>query len=264
MCLGVAKRQIIAAGQQDDPDNVTYLLEPLEKDYRIFPLSAASIRDRRMALKAAILARNGSYESVITAGLTDILGSLFVHWRPMNYNHGEVTSNTNYPAFSPPRNVPCKLIQTLDGIMPGTRSVGYIRIQDDGNPILTGEKVMVDAGVNGIEEVVRVTGTHQYGGLYWFTGVFRKTHDPGVYSATSPFIRWTSNQRHSMVVVASSVLTNPYLLNQVHEFMRKTMPVVSTWVVCAETSSGHVGPFKIGVSPIGQTPLCSASIPTSY
>jgi len=261
MCFGVAKRQLIAAGQQDDPDNATYLLDPLEKDYRIFPLSTASEHDRRATLKAAILARNGSYASVVTAGLTNILGSLFIHWRPMNYGASEVTSNTTYPAFSPPPTVPFKLIKTLDRIFPGLRMVGYVRVQDDGNPILIGEKIMIDAGANGIEEAVTVIGTYAYGGLFWLFAMFVNTHEPNVYGCTSPFVRWNCNQRHSMVVVDTSVLSNPFLLNQVHEFMRKTMPVVSTWIVCNETSAGYVGPFNVGQGLIGQTPINNVALP---
>jgi len=82
MCLGAAKRQLIAAGQQDDPERVTYLLPAIEKDYRIRPLTTDTEHDRRVALKTAMLARNGALESVIVDGLTNILGDLFtVHRR---------------------------------------------------------------------------------------------------------------------------------------------------------------------------------------
>lgn len=262
MAFGAAKRQLIAAGQQDDPDNATYLLPALEKDYRLHPMSTDSEHDRRVALKAAMLARNGALETVITAGLNEILGDLFINWRPMQrLDLVEVTTNTTYPAFSPPRNIQYKLIRINDRIFPGSQTVTYTRTLDEGNPIAIGDKVMVDPGRNGIEELVVVTATP---GPLSFTATFTKTHDPSAEATTMPVIRWTCNQRHSMVIVDVSVLTNPTLLGRVHEFMRKTMPGVSTWIVCNETSPGYVGPFNSGEGLIGQTPIGNTALPTEY
>lgn len=57
-----------------------------------------------------------------------------------------------------------------------------------------------------------------------------------------------------MVIVDDSVLANAYLVNRVHEFMRKTMPSTSTWIICKESSDGFVGPFTVG-DTVGQTPI---------
>lgn len=251
-CFGVARLQIQAAGAQDDPSQVSYLIDALEKDYRLYHSPDDTLSDRRAALTAAISGTSGSYESAIVAGLTALLGASFVHWRPMNNDPLlEVSLNTALPVHSPSRLTTIKKILITDRIFPGAKTVQYTRLLDDGNHILTGESLVVSAGNLGLEEVVTVTT----GGASSFTATFTKPHSAGTRAITGPFCRWISNQRHSLVVVAPAVMTDSYLLNKINEFMRKTMTSVSTWLICTETAPGYVGPWVIGTAEIGRTPI---------
>lgn len=252
MCFGAARLQLQAAGAQDDPTQVSYLIEELERDWRVYHAPDATLGERRAELAYRMAASSGAFDTAITAGLTALLGALFIHQRPMNLDPLlEVSSSSTFPTHSPPRNTPIKKITINDSISPGSALVPYTSELNDGNSLLIGEKLIVDPGLLGIEEIVIV----EYADSVKFAATFTKPHTSGTHATTGPFCRWWSNQRHTMVVVDSSVLTNSNLLTKVHEFMRRTMPAVSTWVVCSETSPGYVGPWIVGSSLIGKTPL---------
>jgi len=252
MCFGAARLQLQAAGAQDDPTQVSYLIDALESDWRVFSAPGATIGERRAALAFAMASATGSFTAAVTAGLTVLLGSLFVHFRPMDRDIlDEVSSNTTFPIHSPPVGTAIKSIVITTAIMPGVLTVNYTRVIDDGNGIFPGEQVVVNPGVNGMEDVVEVTASTPT----TFTATFTLPQDANIPARTGPYTRWTSNQRHSLVVVDESVLTNNTLLVRTHEYMRRVMPSVSTWIVCAETIPGVVGPFTVGQGLIGQTPL---------
>jgi hypothetical protein len=252
MCLGAARLQLQAAGAQDDPTQVSYLIDELEHDWRVYHAPNATLSERRAELVYRMAASTGALDAALTAGLTALLGSLFVHQRPMNLDPLlEVVPSATFPPHSPNRLTPIKKVTITTSIAPGTVLVPYTSDLNDGNPLLAGEKLIIDPGLLGIEEIVVI----QYADSAKFSAAFTEPHTSGTHATTGPFCRWWSNQRHTMVVVDSSVLTNSYLLTKVHQFMRRVMPAVSTWIVCAETSPGYVGPWVVGVSLIGQTPL---------
>lgn len=277
MCFGAARLQIQAAGAQDDPTQVNYLISELEKDWRIYPPPGATLGERRAELAFKQGFANGALETAIEAGLSALLGSLFVNWRPMDRaTYNEVTLNTTYPVHSPLRRTVIKKITINDVIFPGIQTVSYTRLLDDGNPILTGETIVVEPGRNGLEDIVTVTAAT----ATTLTADFDLPHDAGVPATTGPMIRWTSNQRHSMVIVHPDVLANNTLLTKVHEFMRRVMTAVSTWIVCPEMltadpvyswypmqegmPTGIVTSFRVGEGFIGQTPIGSSARTAGY
>ena len=251
MSFGAARLQLQAAGAQDDPTQVSYLIEALEKDWRLFAGPVMTLADRRAALVAAMAASYGATNLAVVAGLTTILGTRLIGYRPMSETLGEISRNSVYPPHSPATNAPIRKIQFNTAISVGLQTVDYTRLIDDGNVIQTGDVLVVEPGRNGVEEYVTVLAASWLS----FQAVFSRPHDIWTRATTGPFCRWTGNQRHSLIVVDSSVLTDSVALSKVHQFMRKTMPVVSTWAVCAETSPGYVGPFEVGAGLIGQTPI---------
>src|SRR5512137_2923242 len=50
MCFGASRLQLQAAGAQDDPEQVNYLIDALEKDWRLRPWPNDTLTDRRAAL----------------------------------------------------------------------------------------------------------------------------------------------------------------------------------------------------------------------
>lgn len=277
MCFGAARLQIQAAGAQDDPTQVSYLIDALEKDWRIYPPPGATLDERRAELAFKQGFANGALETAIEAGLSALLGSLFINWRPMDRaTYDEVTLNTTYPIHSPLRRTVIKKITINDVIFPGIQTVSYTRLLDDGNPIITGETIVVEPGRNGLEDAVIVTAAT----ATTLTADFDLPHDAGVAATTGPMIRWTSNQRHSMAIVHQDVLSNNTLLTKVHEFMRRVMPAVSTWVVCPEMltadpivpwypiqenlPTGIVKSFRVGEGRIGQSPIGASARVAGY
>lgn len=252
MCFGAARLQIQAAGAQDDPAQVNYLLDEIERDWRVYSPPGATLAERRAELAFRMAATSGATDAAVRAGLTALLGQLLINYRSMNSEMlDEVSLSSTTPEHSPSRATPIKKITLLNSILPGANIVSYTRELDDGNPILIGENLVVAPGLRGQEEIVLVT----YVGSGTVGAYFQNPHGALTRAITGPFCGWSSNQRHSLIVVDSSVMTNSILLAKIHEFMRRTTTAVSTWLICPEASSGYVGPWVIGSALIGQTPI---------
>lgn len=258
MCLGIAQLQIEAAAAQNDPQQISYLLAEVERDYRIVPPHDATLAERRDALEAAMTAAHGALTTVIFTGLTSILGDDFVYWRPTDLLT-EVTPSTSAPVLVSAKTA-IKLVQLAGPILPGTRTVAYTRVLDDGNPLMTNERIFVEPHNLGLDELVTISAVLTSPNR--ITATFTKVHENGTYATTAPVSRWVSTKCHSLVVVTSSVLSNATQLAQIHRFMRKAMPVSNTWAICSETGTGVVGPFQVGIGRIGQTPISTTVIDT--
>lgn len=256
MCLGIAQLQIDSAAAQGDPNQVNYMLAEVEKDFRLVPKWGATLEQRRAALETAMTASCGAITSVVFAGLTAILGSDFIYWRPMD-RATEVTLSTASPVFVSPR-TPIKLVNILTLIMPGSRVVEYSRVLDDGNPLLNGERITIDPAKSGLDELVTVTEATPT----TFRATFAKPHGANTEASTAPLTRWCSTAAHSMVVVSAATLSNPEKLAEIHAFMRKVLKTSNTWCICAESGTGVVGPFTVSGGRVGQTPIGNSAIAT--
>lgn len=260
VCYGVAQLQLEAAGAQDDPDQISYLLSDVERDYEILAPVNATLAERRAALKTAIEAHYGAITSVIFDGLEEICGDLFYYWRPMDFD--EVSLDAVPPLD--PYTKPIRIIslQGLTGhgiIWPGAQTVTYSRLLDDGNGISQGETLTVDPHNPGLTERVTVTAAT----ATTITATFTKVHEINTKATTGPYPLWRSNKCHSMIVVNDSVLDNQTQINAIHAFMRKCMPASNTWAICQSTGippGKYVGPFDGDLNRIGQTPIAASQI----
>jgi hypothetical protein len=96
MGLGVAQLQQEAAADQRNPQNATAMLPELETDYQIIPQLGQSENERQLTALAASLLESGQLEANINTGLTAILGSDFINWRPLDIdNEVMVTDGDN-------------------------------------------------------------------------------------------------------------------------------------------------------------------------
>lgn len=237
MCLGIAQLQLEAAGAQDDPDQISYMLAQVEKDYQIVAPSLATLAERRAALKAAMTAAHGALATVVFDGLETLLGDDFLYWRPTDFAD-EVELATTTPTFVP-YSTPIKLVTLNALIWPGTRTVSYTReLQDGDNYLQPGDKLTVDPGKPGMTEMVTITETSVVRDPVTLvvtgqtlTATFALPHDSGVGATTGSQPLWVSTKCHSIVVVRSAVLDNPTQLAEIHLFMRKCMTASSTWII---------------------------------
>lgn len=230
VAFGVAQLQLEAAAAQSDPQQTTYLLADLERDYQLKPLPYDSENVRRAALAAVMDVGRGATRAEIESGLSAILGDLFVGCRWLDAETEAVTFPTMRGYFVPPGN-PIRHVRITDRILPGERTVHYTPILTDGIPLRVGDWLVVDPGQYGLEERIDVRAAT----ATTFTASYAYVHEPGARATTAPWPHWGSTKRHTVVVVNSSVLFNRRQLSQAEWFMRRKMTGVSTWVFCAGT-----------------------------
>jgi len=270
MCFAAAQMQIDCAAAQDDPNQANYLLEALERDYKILVPHGATIEERRTELLAAQLAAAGSRRSVIQDGLFAILGDELLGWRFMKLDpsdeNSEVKLHTLTPVFVPPTTT-VKVIQFTETIMPGEQIVAYKWITRPTSGLTKGDKFTVDLATFSTKETVTVDPV-SFGRL---RATFTKPHNPGVTATTAPQPFWSSTKSHCMIVVSDLVLNDPTLIAKVHAFMRKALPATATWALCQTVNApygAYTGPFTVGYGGmggrIGQSPLSPlTSIPVA-
>ena len=255
MAMGTAQLQLEAAASQRDPEQVTYLLDDLERDYQLKPLPTDSVNMRRSALAAIMAVGRGATRAQVEAGLTALLGSLFTGCRWIDLETEAATFPVMRGYFSP-ASTPIRHVRINERILPGSRTVSYSPILTDGIPLKVGDWLTIDPGQYGLEERVDIRAAT----ATTFTASYANTHEVGARATTAPWPHWGSTKRHTVVVVDSSVLFIPRLRAQVEWFMRRTMTAVSTWTLCAGTveaptyfqvaSDGAIGgPPIMGLEP---------------
>lgn len=242
-CLAAAQAQIDLAAAQDDPTTVTYLVDDLCKDFKVYPPSGSTLEQKRVLLAAAMSYANGCALATVRAGLLAILGDGYIHARPMSGT--EIVSYPATPIPLLPATTPFKLIEFDEIIWPGLRTVAYSRLLDDGNQVTTGEQLTIAIGKPGIEETVTVVSAGGTPESPTLTATFARAHEVGENGITGPHSNWLGNARHWLISVEESVLTNAPLLASANEYLKKTLTSASTWVFC-RASTGDIYSFAVG------------------
>ena len=254
MCLGSAQAELDRASGQRVPSMCSEFISGLEDQYELVPSSDSSLNDRRNALAAAMLLRNGARIDAIEDGLRGILGSGFVAYivarnvSPLDRNSG---------AFKPP-NTPISVIQTGDVIMPGAVTVSFAHCAGDKEVLKAGDVLVFEPNINGIAEPVQLTSATGDGSAGTLTATFAKPHSSGCLATTAPWPLWISYQRHVNIIVTSAVINSAPLMRKIRRFMAKWSRVVTTWDTVPENSHGahQAGPFYPNsglpnITPIG-------------
>lgn len=171
--------------------------------------------------------------------------------RVIGVGEGVATQVRVYP-YPPlvPDTTPIKHVRFLEDVMPGTATVSYEMILSDGNPLFVDEELTVEPGRLGQQERVTVTAAPT---TTTFTATFARPHESGSRATTAPWANWQSTKQHSLVLVKSTVLTNPTKLTQINTFMRKIMPATHTWLTTTGDGA-YVDQFVVG-STVGQYPI---------
>lgn len=267
------------AGEADLPSRVHPELFPIrEAEHGIVPPAGADYASRRRALIEAAKIPSGGHRFEIETALRSLLGSGFVFYRTIKNSERVL-----YPAWmgDSPMNlklpgVPRTLIKVThtrgtNGLLPGISTINtsievlytpVIPVSSEVPLFQGGEQLVVEPEISARCERVTVTDggvDSTYGP--WLRAVFTHAHEPNAHATTSPFPFWVSNQRYALIVVKPEVASNPVLVSRIHALMRKLARAVSTWAVVESTGLNTAGPFKIGESPLGYTPLGTITFP---
>lgn len=266
--LGLAHLTLIHAGRQIDPSCVYEYLADREAEWQIVPEPDATLLERRAVLASRMLLPRGARRGAVVDALAKLLGADFIFYRttkPSEIATWPVALGDQPMLLATPA-VPFKLYQLAQPISFGLGSpqfVSYGTLRDAlvQPPLRVGDTLVVNPEDIGRAETVTVTGLMSGK----FQATFTNPHNPGSTLSTSPWPAWASTQRVDLVVTSATAAVDPTKRKQIGELLERILRGVSVWQVGAVTGGGPfggtAGPFKVGVSPIGATPLGLIAFP---
>lgn len=247
------------AGNQSDPAETLEMMPWLEKDHRIIVPMTASIAERRAVLKARAMAGKGARRESVENQLRAVLGDDFVAYRPVNESeqHTWPLPQGASPGVYTRTDIAPKHFRVLYGnTILGSDWVGYEAIADDTEVMDIGDIASMNAGDLENAERVTVTDTRVSAlGVLEFQATFSLYHTLDMLISTGPFPAQMSTRRFSFVVVSAAASVDPVKRAKVDEVMNRIARGVSSWAVVQESAPGVIGPYIIGVSPLGTTPF---------
>jgi hypothetical protein len=248
------------------PGDVTDLLDAQEEEYGLIPSPTASLTSRRRALAARMLLPGGAGRLNVENSLRALLGGRFIAYRTARPSERAVwpadlagaSQNLALPT------VARKLVRVVPAVSVGLgapQAVAYapvdpIPADGDVHTLDVGDRVFVEPELLARAELVTVAALGaDPSGAPTLTATFQHAHEPGCLATTAPLPTWTSTQRFSLVVVEALAALDPEVRRQVHELMDRIARGVSTWAIVQATAPHQAGPFILGKSPLGATPL---------
>ena len=270
--MGLARAQycLEKAWNQLLPSKVTDLLDQREAEYGLIPGPFDSTDTRRRALVARKLLPAGATQNNIENALRALLGADFIAYRPTKTTEAVNTpTNATDQPINFQRSTAAPKVVTLGADISiglgSPQAVGYTKadlplhpgLSPSANYIQVGDKLVIEAGRFGLEEVVTVSACTSS----TFTATFNKAHQAGAVCTTQPWPRWSSTKRYSLIVVSAAAAVDPVKRKAIDDLMGRMARNVSTWAIVASTGGGTTGPFTIGSSPLGATTLGSVAYP---
>lgn len=268
--IAMARHAVQRAYDNANPLLAYETLPLLEREYQLVPGPNDTITDRRNALAARMLLPLGAGRTNVTNALTTLLGSDFKYYRTTKN-----TERVNYPAtggaspgnFVDPRTV-IKRFTVFGNISVGLGSPQWaelIPIEDDTPMPVIGDRYVVDPETLGLTESVIVLDADQAGETgKRINATFTKPHSNGRVLTTQRYPYWTSNQRHSLVIVTRACAENADKRRQINELMRRIARGVSRWDIVPDLDGSHTAPFTAGDTVLGRVEYAHAGASIAY
>jgi hypothetical protein len=269
--LGLAAETLQRAGNEANPIYCTELLPKLEIDWRTNPAPNATMHERRGLLAAAMAVKGGDSIESITAGLQGIIGSglLTIIQQPVSGTWGgggvypapvDLQDVDGGPGLFAPLGSRYKTVRLLGHVAKvGFQSVDYEYVDGDTEPLVPGERLLLNPGEFGRMEAITVISGSSAPGYpelaqpLWAN--FALPHGPDDLATTMARPVWTSYRRFLHIVVSDEVLTNRPLCQRCNEFIGKTVGHGVQWALVAASGNGTTGPFTVGMSNVGEAPI---------
>jgi hypothetical protein len=266
MAAGEARDTLERAENQSGPKTVHEMLPVQEGMYGLAPGPYDSANDRRAVLEARYKVALVPSPQNVTQALRLTLGDDFVAWVP-----NQVTDPS--PALIP--TALCKDVTARFKVITLRTRVliagAPIRVLYEQSKITGGdtmalqdqEFIVVDPGLNGIQEAVKVTAPSERDSstdpdkrVGEFTATFTVGHDLGAIALTQSFPNWSSYKKNSLVVVKNGKAHDPLIVAKVADLLSRMLGGTSTWDVVQENPApGSAGPFLVGQPCIGTVPI---------
>lgn len=254
MGLGRAAAAIERAGSATDYGKIYELIPVAEKDWGAKPGATATIAERRTGLQRQYRINRGSRPESLDDELATLLGDDFIAVRAVAPD--EAVSNIDDGPYNFTRiELEPKIVTLAEPVgtlgVPLTVAYSY----DDNLPavlIQKGDVLTVQPENTGLAEVVTVTGATSSS----LTATFTKAHDAFCYATTGHWPNLWSTQRFLYVVVTEEAAADFETRRKIHELMHRLVRATTQWAIVEEPLIGAlIGPFTVGVSPIGSTPI---------
>jgi hypothetical protein len=268
--LGLAQDTLRRAGNEANPLYCTELLPRLEIDWRVNPPPDATLSERRGLLAASMAPKGGDRIAAITLGLQGIIGDGLLAVVPQEMPlYGEaygaiypapadLTQVDGHPGNFVPLGNRYKAVRLIASVDVGYWAAYYRYVAGEVEPIAVGETVTINPSGCGRIETITVVDSTAPGypdevGIFWAT--FLKTHEPDDHCTTAASPYWISNRRFLYIVVDADTLASPPLCQRCHDYLAKAVGRAVRWALVDSSGAGTSGPFLIGSSPIGHTPI---------
>lgn len=251
------------AKNQRRPKRVVEMLAAQERQYRLSPAATDSTDDRRGELGARKLISRGSRAESINAALASLLGSKFIALRA--FTTAEMATFPASPgavgAWDDPTTLG-KYFRLLSNV--SFTGVGvtftYEPLLNDGSRAEVGDILAVEVENVSMAEAVTITATDHTLTPLQATATFARAHGAGA-TVRSHAPVWTSTKRSYLVVVSDAASVDDPTIRKINALMGRIVRCASTWAIVKASSLTTLGPFTVGVSPVGSVPIGTISIP---
>lgn len=259
MTVARAQAELERARNQADPLKCYDLLAAHLADYGVVVEPDATLAEKRAAFAAAKQIPLGPRRGNVEYQLRTALGDDFVAW--VTTDAGPETSFPDHPwqwqgIFNDP--ALWKTIRLRDSIaFTGTSMlVEFEHVSGDDGGLIVGDKLLVEPGELGQQELITVTQRFTTS----FRTTFRRPHGAGAIAIRRPWPFWCSNSLRSAVVVRNGRASDPTVRSTATRVLRKLLGNSSTWAVVEENPvAGTAGPHVPGSVIPGITPLGALS-----
>lgn len=115
----------------------------------------------------------------------------------------------------------------------------------------------------GLAEKLTIVAVEGAGATRRLHATFSNAHDAGAAATTGVTPIWWSNCGHLLVVVTAAAALNAELCGQVDEFLTRHAKGGTTWSIVEPTTGGAatIGPYTLGLSPLGAVTVGSVAFP---
>ena len=266
-CTALARSLMLAsvrallnhANGQHHPLTTVDMLADVEGMYGIIPIYSQSEEDRRHILAARELISQGPKRTSLNTIFQKLLGSAFVSVRAIDQSETVITPSTpgTVGAWADPSR-PSKVFELTNGIAYTGTDIEFVyqhRGTDDGTRLVANDSVCLQLENDGLAENVTITSVSDADGVLTATaGTVLNSHDYGASVTTyAPII--SSNQRSLIFVLTPSAARDAQNRRDVEDILQRTLRGITTWSIIESTAPTLAGPWILGTSRIGITPL---------
>ncbi len=246
---------------QKHPAKAVEMIPALERQFRLVPTHGQSEEDRRNALKARkLLSRGPRRESLESAIAATVGADNFVSLRVVDASEAEQwpAAPEDVGAFDAPSRAQKQFLMLTHVSVLGAVVFSYEHLgDDDGSRILKGERYCFELENSGLAEAVDITSADP--DTMVAIATFTKSHGVGASIASyAPLV--TNTQRTLIVGLTSTAARDPVIRRKLDDLLRRMARSITRWFIVEETTTGEAGPFVVGVSRVGVTPIGSTAL----